>query len=150
MGFGFSKAWILAFGLGVGIISSGCFVDIVREEHKEKLLIPSKQWYVYKITLENGEEITPKWENAKSSLSFDTNENRIFGVSACNNYFATFALKGAKIRISNTGWSRRICQPEESMMYEFLFIKNLTGEFEVKLDKGQMRLIGAHATYYLK
>ena len=147
---GMIRAWILAFGLGVGLLSSGCFVDIVREEHKEDLLNPSKQWYVYKITLENGEEIAPKWENAKSSLSFETNENRIFGVSACNNYFATFALKGKKLSVSNSGWSRRICHPEESMMYEYLFIKNLVGEFEVRLEGEEMRLVGSHAVYYLR
>ncbi|WP_295699283.1 META domain-containing protein [Helicobacter mastomyrinus] len=132
------------------IVMSGCFVDLVRQENKEALLESSKQWYVYKILYQNGREFTPIWEQAKSSMSFDVDENRIFGVSVCNNYFATFALSGKKLKVSNSGSSRRICFPHESAEYEYYFLKALEGDFIVRKKGNQMQLEGKEATYYLK
>ena len=110
----------------------GCFVDLLRQENKENLLESKKQWYVSKIVLSDGRELKPIWEGAKSTMSFDADENRIFGVGVCNNYFATFALKGKKLQVSGVGSSRRMCEENEGMNYEFWFFKGLAGEFAIK------------------
>lgn len=128
----------------------GCFVDLLRQENKENLLESKKQWYVSKIVLNDGQELKPIWEGAKSTMSFDTDENRIFGVGVCNNYFATFALKGKKLQVSGVGSSRRMCEENEGMNYEFWFFKGLAGEFAIKKRGGKMELKGAGATYYLE
>lgn len=128
----------------------GCFVDLLRQENKENLLESKKQWYVSKIVLNDGRELKPIWADAKSTMSFDTDENRIFGVGVCNNYFATFALKGKKLQVSGVGSSRRMCEENEAMNYEFWFFKALDGGFVVKKKGGKMELKGATATYYLE
>lgn len=146
-----NKVWI-KFGLLVGLmmVLSGCFVELMKHEQEEAFLSGGKEWYVYKIILEDGRELIPKWENAKSTLSFNVDENRIFGVIACNNYFATFHLKRKKLSVSNTGWSRRICYPEDSMRYEYWFIKSLEGEFVVKKENKELILQSDRAVYYLR
>lgn len=128
----------------------GCFVDLLRQENKENLLESKKQWYVSKIVLSDGRELKPIWEGAKSTMSFDADENRIFGVGVCNNYFATFALKGKKLQVSGVGSSRRMCEENEGMNYEFWFFKGLAGEFAIKKRGGKMELKGVGATYYLE
>lgn len=134
----------------VMLCASGCFVDMLRQESHETLLGSDKEWYVYKIVLGDGQEFTPKWENAKSTLIFSVGENRIFGISACNNYSATFLLKGKKMNVSSIDWSRRICYPEESMKYEYWFLKNLEGNFVVKRSGKELVLESERAVYYLR
>lgn len=138
----------LAAGLMIGI--QGCFVDLLRQENKENLLESKREWYVYKIVLHDARELTPVWEGAKSTMIFDADENRIFGVGVCNNYFATFTLIGKKLQVSGIGSSRRMCEENEGMNYEFWFFKALDGEFAVKKKGDKMELRGNKATYYLQ
>lgn len=134
----------------VALTMSGCFVNLITQEYKDSLLEDEKQWYVYKFTLKDGQEFEPIWKEAQSTMSFDTEENRIFGVSVCNNYFATFALRGKKLKVSASGASRRLYHPSESSRYEFWFVRSLEGEFVIEKEGKEMRLKGEHATYYLR
>lgn len=140
----------IALGVGLMIGIQGCFVDLLRQENKENVLESKKEWYVSKIILHDAKELTPIWKDAKSTMVFDADENRIFGVGVCNNYFATFALKGKKLKVSGLGSTRRICKEGESMNYEFWFFKALDGEFTIKKRDGKMELRGDKATYYLQ
>nr|QGT50358.1 hypothetical protein Helico5904_0300 [uncultured Helicobacter sp.] len=128
---------------------NGCFIDLIKQENKETLLDDGKHWYVYKIVLKSGEEIIPT-QNAKSTMEFDADEDRIFGVGSCNNYFATFALKGKKLTMSNAGSSRRVCYPTEDNRYEFLFVRGLNGTFVVSRNYKEMLLKGSEISYYLR
>ncbi|TLD96516.1 META domain-containing protein [Helicobacter jaachi] len=153
MRFTFRAGYIFKAGLAMVLtllFVNGCFVDLVRHENNEIILESNKQWYVSKITFKDGTEISPVWEEAKSNMNFNVNENRIFGISVCNNYFATFTLKGNKLKVSNIGSSRRMCFPNESMRYEYMFLKYLQGDFIVNKKDGKIRLEGQEATYYLQ
>lgn len=136
----------------IALMFSGCFVDMIREESHESLLKPDVEWVVYKIILESGEVIEPNWQwrELHSDMQFDVKQNRIFGKAVCNNYFATFALKGKQLTISHSGSSRRLCFSNESMDYEMKFLKNLEGSFEVRQKNKEMRLYSPRATYYLR
>ncbi|MCH5313421.1 MAG: META domain-containing protein [Helicobacter sp.] len=138
------------FSAIVLILMSGCFVDALKEKRQESFLSDEKQWYVYKFVLKDGREFVPTWQNAKSTMSFDVDEGRIFGVSVCNNYFASFKLKGKKLTISDSGTSRRMCYPDETLSYEFNFTRGLEGEFVVYRKDEQMELRGKDITYYLQ
>ncbi|RDU60832.1 META domain-containing protein [Helicobacter marmotae] len=143
---------IVCLNLMALVLMSACFVDLVRKENQEILLADEKQWRVYKFVLQDGRTFIPIWQDTQATMSFDVDENRIFGINICNNYFATFAIKGTKLTISHSGSSRRICTPSESQEFQFHFLQNLEGEFIVRKDihNDQMRLEGKNATYYLK
>lgn len=142
------KIWF--FALMILLTNNGCFFDLMKQENKAFLLESQKQWYVYKILTKDGLEITPPEENTKSTMSFDIDENRIFGIASCNNYFATFALDNRTLTISQKGASRRICFPNESLEYEYIFLQELEGIFKIKKSGKKMQLIGENATYYLQ
>lgn len=140
----------ILFSSMVLICISGCFVDVMRHENEEALFGDGKQWRVYKFVLKDGREFTPMWEEAKSNMAFDISEDKIFGVSVCNNYFASFKLRGKKLQISDSGASRRLCFSEGSGVYEFNFVRGLQGEFVVKRKGRQMELKSKNITYYLE
>lgn len=131
------------------IFVNGCFIDLVQQENEKTLLDNNKHWYVYKIVLKSGEEIIPT-HHAQSTMEFDTIEDRIYGIGSCNNYFATFTLKGKKLTMSNSGSSRRVCYPTEDNQYEFLFVRGLNGTFVVSRNYKEMLLKGSEVSYYLR
>ena len=131
------------------VFMNGCFLEVLQRENEEQLLGDEK-WYVYKFVLKNGREFEPIWEGVQSSMIFDIDENRIFGVSVCNNYFASFTLKGKKLKMSDSGSSRRMCSPAESMSYEFFFTRGLNGDFVIHRKGKFMEIKGKEMTYYLK
>lgn len=159
-----NKRYIKWLGLIVAAgLFSGCFVDFLRKENTDILLEGDKEWFVYKIEVKKpfDKEIQASYpmilepKKGDSSMSFDVDEGRIFGIGSCNNYFATFKLRSDKLRISNVGYSRRMCHPQENMGYERAFFANLKGEFNIKQitnDENirELWLDGEKATFYLR
>lgn len=141
--------YIMMCAVALGIMQSGCFVDIVKQEAKESLLAHNQQWYVYKIVLKGGEILTPSAQSS-STMSFEAEENRIFGIASCNNYFATFNLKGKKLKVQDVGSSKRMCESREAGAYEAKFLEHLHGNFEIKKSSQDMELRGKEAIFYLR
>lgn len=139
----------ICFSISALLFSNGCFVDLVKHQNKKNLLESDEEWHVYEIVLKDGTRLTPT-DKYESNMEFDVDENRIFGVAACNNYFATFSLKGKKMRISEKGNSRKLCFPREGMEYERAFLGGLEGSFTVSRENELMQLKGKNATYYLR
>ncbi len=67
-------------------------------------------------------------------------------MTGCNSFFGSYEIKGNKIIINeNIGATKMMCSPEE-MKFEFNFLQNLQGEFEIIndnniiLDNGKMKI----------
>lgn len=138
-----------AFLIFFGIFFSGCVIEVIQDKIDSFVLEPDSTWQVYKI-IYHRDESTHIIDKFKITMRFDMEQDRIYGINVCNNYFATFELDDMKLAISDAGSSRRECYPRESGRVAFMFISSLNGDFVVK-DKGdELELIGEKATYFLK
>ncbi|PAF46208.1 hypothetical protein BKH46_08495 [Helicobacter sp. 12S02634-8] len=83
-----------------------------------------------------------------ATMNFDPSEHRIYGVTGCNNYFASYAWKDSDhLEVGNTGMTRKLCEPDTLMSFEFRLMRNFNGIFSVKrngtsmvLDNGKMQI----------
>lgn len=87
-----------------------------------------------------------------STLSFDTEQNKIYGNAGCNNFSADYVWKDAdNIEIYEVNITRKLCTPSLVMTFELRFARNLKGVFFVeKQDKTSMVLKNKKVQIYLK
>lgn len=87
-----------------------------------------------------------------STLTFDTKQNKIFGVAACNNFSADYSWKDAdNIEIYEVNITRKLCNPSQIMAFEIHFAGNLKNIFFVeKKGKDSMILKNKDVQIYLK
>ena len=93
-----------------------------------------------KISLGNGAykisevKIAGKKIKIPQSASFNIEDDRIYGNSGCNDYFAAFSGGVASITIGISGATRMYCANEEDNQFENIYLKNLEGTFNVSGD----------------
>ncbi|PAF50522.1 META domain-containing protein [Helicobacter sp. 13S00477-4] len=86
-----------------------------------------------------------------ATMVFDQTQNRIYGTAACNTYFASYTWKDTKhLEVGNTGMTRKLCDPDELMGFEFRFMRNFNGMFTVTQDKTSMILDNGKMQIYLQ
>lgn len=89
--------------------------------------------------------------NEISTMTFDPSEHRIYGIAACNNYFASYAWKDDDhIEIANSGITRKLCSPDELMSFEFQFMRGFSGTFAITKNKTSMILDNGKMQIYLQ
>ncbi|PAF53217.1 hypothetical protein BKH42_07125 [Helicobacter sp. 13S00482-2] len=89
--------------------------------------------------------------NEISTMTFDPSQHRIYGLAACNNYFASYAWKDDDhIEVGNTGITRKLCNPDELMSFEFRFMRDFNGLFTITRNKSSMILDNGKMQIYLQ
>lgn len=89
--------------------------------------------------------------NEVSTMTFDPSQHRIYGIAACNNYFASYAWKDDDhIEIGNSGITRKLCSPDELMSFEFRFMRDFNGLFTITKNKTSMILDNGKMQIYLQ
>ncbi|MDO7253090.1 META domain-containing protein [Helicobacter cappadocius] len=89
--------------------------------------------------------------NEVSTMTFDPSQHRIYGLAACNNYFASYAWKDDDhIEIANSGITRKLCSPDELMSFEFRFMRDFSGLFTITRNKTSMILDNGKMQIYLQ
>ncbi|WP_104697854.1 MULTISPECIES: META domain-containing protein [unclassified Helicobacter] len=101
-------------------------------------------------TLEDLQELAQTKE--VSTLTFNTSQNKIFGVAACNNFSADYSWKDAdNIEIYEVNITRKLCSPSQVMTFELRFAGILKNIFFVeKKGKDSMILKNKDVQIYLK
>lgn len=89
--------------------------------------LSAKEWEVKRLSINERAFRIQKG----ALLTFDATQHRIFGNTGCNNYAATFEFREKNIFISRKTYTRKLCQDEELMYFEFEFLRNLEGEFTI-------------------
>lgn len=97
-----------------------------------------------------GNELIGTWKviqmNGMESLAnfptfvFAEEENRVAGYAGCNNYFATYDLKGAELSFRNAGSTRKMCA---DMSVEDAFLKKMNEIAYYKMVKSELHLFDA-------
>lgn len=88
---------------------------------------------------------------AVATMEFDQVQHRIYGIASCNNYFASYAWKDNKhIEISSAGITRKLCNPDELMNFEFQMMRHFEGVFELTKEKNSMILDNGKIKIYLE
>lgn len=87
-----------------------------------------------------------------STWSFDTKQNKIYGMAACNQFSANYVWKDAdRINIYELIFTRKLCSLPKTMIFELRLSQNLNGTYFVqKKGKNAMILKGDNAQIYLK
>lgn len=99
-----------------------------------------------KINLNNGvykiSEIKINGNKIKiaKSATFNIDNDRIYGNSGCNSYFAGFSRGSDSIMIGTAGATRMYCANEEDNQFENIYLKNLDGEFKISGDSKTIKL----------
>ena len=88
------------------------------------------KWKVIKIIGIESLQIFP-------TLEFVEEDNKVAGYAGCNNYFATYELKGKELHIGAAGATRKMCQ---DMSVEDVFLKQLDQIAYYKLVKSELHL----------
>ena len=71
---------------------------------------------------------------------FAEDENRVSGYAGCNNYFASYDLKGAELKFRDAGSTRKMCQ---DMSVEDAFLKKMNEIAYYKMVKSELHLFDA-------
>lgn len=71
---------------------------------------------------------------------FVEEENRVSGYAGCNNYFATYDLRGSELTFGNAGATRMMCA---DMSVEDVFLKKLNEIAYYKMVKSELHLFDA-------
>ena len=74
------------------------------------------------------------------TFEFVAEENRVAGFAGCNNYFATYELKGHELKLGPAGATRKMC---EDMAVEDAFLKQLGQIAYYKKVKSEIHLFDA-------
>lgn len=103
-----------------------------------------------KNVLQDGADLIGSWkviqidgvESIKShpTFEFSEEENRVSGSAGCNNYFASYEVKGKELTLGNAGSTRMMCQ---DMTVEDAFLKNLSEIAYYKVIKSELHLFDA-------
>lgn len=110
---------------------------------------PSNDWDVKQSNDSSDDEFTSL--NEVSTMTFDPSQHRIYGIAACNNYFASYAWKDDDhIEIGNSGITRKLCSPDELMSFEFRFMRDFNGLFTITKNKTSMILDNGKMQIYLQ
>lgn len=89
--------------------------------------LSNKEWKVNRLGIDTRVLFAPK----DATINFDTDQNRIYGNAGCNNYTANIEIEHNKLIIKRRTFTRKFCESPEVMEYEFEFLRNLEGEYEI-------------------
>ncbi len=99
---------------------------------------------------QEGEELMGAWkviqmDGLQSMKNFPTfeffkEESRVAGYAGCNNYFATYELKGNELAFSKAGSTRKMCA---DMSVEDTFLKKMSEIAYYKVVKSELHLFDA-------
>lgn len=104
-----------------------------------------------KTSFQNPSENDMSNLQAVSTMEFDQVQHRIYGIASCNNYFASYTWKDNKhIEISSTGITRKLCNPDELMSFEFQMMRHFEGVFKLTKEKNSMILDNGKIKIYLE
>lgn len=102
------------------------------------------------IEMQDGSDLDGSWKviqidglgsfNDFPTFVFDREEMKVSGYAGCNNYFASYELKGAEITFGEAGSTRKMCQ---SMVVEDAFLKKLKAIAYYKVVKSELHLFDA-------
>ncbi len=101
-------------------------------------------------SVQEGDDLIGSWkviqmDGLESMKNFPTfvfaeDENRVSGYAGCNNYFATYNLKGAELSFSDAGSTRKMCA---DMSVEDAFLKKMNEIAYYKMVKSELHLFDA-------
>lgn len=107
-----------------------------------KISLESGEYKIEKMVINNNEIKIP------DNVTLNIDDDRIYGNSGCNSYFAGFSRGVDDITIGVAGATRMYCANEEDNKFENMYLKNLNGDFKIsgnnkriKLDGKNMQLI---------
>ncbi|HIV48366.1 META domain-containing protein [uncultured Helicobacter sp.] len=89
--------------------------------------LSNKEWNVNRLSIDTKVLFAPQ----NATMIFDIDQNRIYGNAGCNNYTANIDTDHNKIIIKRRTFTRKFCESQEVMEYEFEFLRNLEGEYEI-------------------
>ncbi|WP_394995885.1 META domain-containing protein [uncultured Helicobacter sp.] len=89
--------------------------------------LSSKEWKANRLSIDTRVLFAPQ----DTTMIFDTDQNRIYGNAGCNNYTANIEIEGNALLIKRRTFTRKLCESQEVMEYEFEFLRGLEGEYEI-------------------
>lgn len=85
------------------------------------------------------DDLAGKGLPAGASVTARFHEGRIGGTAGCNQYFASYEVRGDSVRVGPAGTTKMMC-PEPQMTVESAFLAFLGGVKTYKLADGRLQL----------
>ncbi|PIK14780.1 META domain-containing protein [Halobacteriovorax sp. JY17] len=76
-------------------------------------------------------------------------EDKLGGNSSCNNYFATYKVKGSEVMISQSGSTKKLCFGKLNN-YEFLFFQSLPLVHRFETERNHLTLFSKEGKVLFK
>ncbi|WP_394954439.1 META domain-containing protein [uncultured Helicobacter sp.] len=115
------KMWYLAY------VIVGVFMLCACSPSAKPSTLSAKEWKVNRLSIDTRVLFAPE----DTTMIFDTDQNRIYGNAGCNNYTASIEIKNKILTIKRRTFTRKFCESQEVMEYEFELLRGLEGEYEI-------------------
>lgn len=120
---------------------------VAAEDKSEVMPVPTEvaelvgtRWVV-ETYLNAGGELVEPLADKELTATFDL--DRVSGESGCNNYFASYAVDGNALTISQAGSTLMACEPAELMQQEVDFLAALQSAATYTIDGDQLLIANA-------
>ena len=120
---------------------------VAAEDKSEVMPVPTEvaelvgtRWVV-ETYLNAGGELVQPLADKELTATFDL--DRVSGESGCNNYFASYAVDGNALTISQAGSTLMACEPAELMQQEVDFLAALQSAATYTIDGDQLLIANA-------
>lgn len=143
---------ILAGILGIAMLFVGCSskspeAKEVAQDTIQKALESKKEWKIHSFKLKGSTEVLAFEKEYSFNIGFKGKE--VFGVLGCNNFFGSYGVEGDKLKISNAGMTRKMCEPRIMELESKLTQSFLNSENRVEVLEDGKILIFSEEFYLL-
>ena len=103
----------------------------------KKTLESKKEWKIHSFKLKGSTEVLAFEKEYQFVINFKPQE--VVGLLGCNNFFGSYTIKGDKLKISNAGMTRKMCERRIMELESKLTQSFLNSENRVEiLDDGKI------------
>ncbi len=107
-------------------------------EHKLTERLDQGEWQLASVS--PSDHTDAQWAASGITARFDLGEHRLSGFAGCNDYFATVALTGDRIQVSEPGSTRKACAQETVMALEQEYLTEIVKATAFALTPGRLVL----------
>lgn len=146
------KQIILGAILGIAMLLAGCSsknpnTKEMAQDSIHQALQSKQEWKIHSFKLNNATEILTFEKEYPFFIGFK--EKEVFGTFGCNNFFGNYDLTNDKLKISNTGMTRKMCEPRIMELESKLTENALNNENRVEVLNDGKILIFRNDFYLL-
>ncbi len=107
-------------------------------EHKLTERLDQGEWVLARVS--PSDQTEAEWAASGITARFDLGRGRLSGFAGCNSYFASLAVTGDRIQVSDPGSTRKACAPETAMALEQEYLTQIAKAATFAVTPGRLVL----------